>query len=117
MHQKALRFSDTDTAVKVMKSNNPVEQKALGRQVASFDQDEWRKEAKPTLIQGLCAKFGQNELCKHFLKNTGEKSIGEACEDSFWGIGMSLSDNELWNEGKWKGNLMGKSLMEIRGEI
>ena len=118
MQQKALHFSDTDTARKIMASSNPVEQKSLGREVANFDISVWRNDVvKTVLVQGLRAKFHQNKHCRDFLKATGDKSIGEASDDTFWGIGMRLNDKDLWDEGKWSNNLLGKSLMEIRGEL
>lgn len=118
MKAKAAKFEDTDIGQKIMLSSDPVQHKILGRKVANFDLDAWREAAPEVLKKGLQAKFSQNELCKHFLLATGQREIGEANpNDSFFGIGMGLRQNEAWDKSKWGKNLLGKCLMEVRKEL
>lgn len=117
MNQKCLQFGDTDNGVKIMQTDDPVKQKAIGKKVANFDQMQWENALPQIVLLGLRSKFAQNPECARFLKATGDKVIGEACDDRFWGIGMGLRHEKLWDERLWAGNLMGKSLMEIRGEL
>ena len=117
MQKKALHFDDTATAAKVMESTSAPQQKALGKQVVNFDEAKWRNEVVPILMQGLRAKFGQNQDCMDVLKATGEKTLIEASEDKFWGVGIKLDDKNLWDHTRWSNNLLGKSLMELRSEV
>lgn len=118
MEQKALQFKDTETASRIMKTSDPVVQKQLGKSVAGFDRDKWEKAVPEVLLKGLRAKFIQNKLCGDFLKNTGNKVIGEANpNDPFYGIGMGLKDSNVWDKTAWAHNLLGLSLMEIRNEL
>jgi hypothetical protein len=118
MEAKALDFDDTDTAAQIMRSSDPVQQKSLGKKVANFDRDSWRKKVPEILIRGLRAKFGQNDYCKSFLQNTGQKVIGEAnAYDRFFGIGLGLKSEHVWDQSKWGHNLLGKTLMELRNEL
>ena len=91
MEQKALQFKDTETASRIMNTSDPVIQKQLGKTVVGFNRDKWEKEVPDVLLTGLRAKFTQNKSCHDFLKNTGNKIIGEANpNDSFYGIGMGV---------------------------
>ena len=117
MYQKCLLFGDTDNGVKVMQTDDPVKQKAIGKKVANFDKNQWENAVPQIILLGLRSKFAQNPRCAKFLKDTGDKVIGEACESKFWGIGMGLRHENLWDQRRWADNLMGKSLMEIRGDL
>ena len=119
MHTKAMTLDDTDTANKILKELNPVEQKRLGGKVAGFEKTKWDEQVETVLLQGLRAKFSQNDNCKKFLKNTDSRLIGEATKDKQFGVGMDLRNNQLLNTNKWppQGNLMGKCLMTVRAEL
>ena len=118
MKTKALHFGDTDTAAKVMAEKEPGYQKELGKKVAGFDLKRWREEVPKMLKTGLTAKFSQNQSCKDFLKDTGNRTIGEANpRDSFYGIAKAISDRDAWDTAKWAHNWLGKTLMEIREEL
>ena len=119
MHAKASKFGDTDSATKVLREPRPAAQKTLGRQVAGYNHDEWVKVLHNVLIQGLTAKFQQNQFCKEFLLSTGSKQIGEAAIDKLYGIGMSLRNPHVLDTARWAtdGNVMGKCLMEVRDSL
>jgi hypothetical protein len=118
MQAKALEFGDTDTAGKVMSTDDPVKQKGLGKTVPNFDRNTWQQAIPEILLKGLKEKFVQNEHCKEFLINTGNRTIGEANKhDSFFGIGKGLNDLDVWDKSQWANNLLGKSLMTVRQDL
>ena len=101
-----------------MKTDDPVSQKRMGKQVQGFDREKWENVVPEVLLRGLKAKFSQNKYCGEFLKKTGEKVIGEANpNDSFYGIGIRLRSSNVWNKSVWGHNLLGASLMEVRSEL
>ena len=75
-------------------------------------------DATPTILkEALYAKFKQNRQLLNFLLATGDSKLGEACEDEFWGTGFKIGDHQAYNTDIWKSNLMGNTMMEIRGDI
>jgi hypothetical protein len=118
MNAKALHFSDTHMASKIMGTSDPVAQKGFGKQVVDFDRQDWQNVVPDILNRGVLAKFTQDITCKEFLQNTGVKIIGEANpNDRFFGIGIRLGDDNVWNRDRWAHNLLGKCLMEVRNEL
>ena len=118
MKGKALEFGDMDIAQKIMGTDNPGFQKGLGKKVAGFEKGRWRAAAPAVLRKALEAKFSQSDSCKKILKDTGNKSIGEASPyDNFYGIGMSVRDKDVFDKKKWGNNLLGKCLEEVRADL
>ena len=119
MHSKATMFDDTDTAAKIMREMSPPEQKYLGKKVAGFDSARWEDDLEAVLMQGLKAKFIQCTDCRDFLKATGTKRIGEATRDTLYGTGHSLRSPHVLDPSRWdtRGNMMGKCLEAVRGEL
>ena len=114
MYKKAKLFKDNTTADKVMQASDPVAQKGLGRDITGYEDKKWKEDAPKILEEGLEAKFSQDKYCKDFLLNTGDKNIGEASEDKFWGIGLKLRDSHVFDESKWGKNVMGVALKKVR---
>lgn len=116
MAEKAKMFKDDESLKKIMASNSPREQKALGKKVANFDKDAWMKECCDRVKIGLMAKFKQNPELMEKLLNTGDMVIVEASPlDVVWGIGLSEDDPDAIIPEKWKGlNLLGICLMDVR---
>ena len=56
MHQKAVLFGDSDMEEKILKSNDPKEQKAFGRKVSNFDPATWNKECMKIVKSASVAK-------------------------------------------------------------
>lgn len=119
MHQKALTFGDFGTAELIMKTNDPSEQKKLGRQVAGFNKDVWDKVCIGIVYEGNLAKFSQNPNLKTQLLATGDKVIVEASPyDVVWGIGMGVEQSGIDNPAQWRGlNLLGWSIMLVRNTL
>ena len=119
MHQKALTFGDTETAELIMKTENPKDQKALGRQVKNFDKAKWDTVSIGIVYKGNYAKFSQNDDLGDELLVTGNKILVEASPyDTIWGIGMGEKEPGINNPANWKGlNLLGWSIMLVRKEL
>lgn len=119
MYHKAKLFGDTEIMEKVMKTDSPKEQKALGRQVKNFVQDEWLEKCIPIMQDGLKSKFEQNQEMLKQLLDTGNSIIAEASPvDPIWGIGLTAEDPLAQDVSTWQGtNLLGQILMSVREKI
>lgn len=116
MWSKAMLFGDYETAIKVMLTRNPREQKALGRLVNGFDQSIWEMNCIDIMVPALVAKFTQDQTCNDALFATIGKEIVEASPyDIVWGIGLAEDDPRAWDKETWQGrNLLGVCLMKTR---
>ena len=123
LSQEALLFDDTETAKKIRSTEDPVQmlryRKDMMRNNPNYNKEMFEKEAPAILIEGLRAKFAQNEHCRKFLMKTGKRHIVEASPyDRFFGIGYGHRDkNFILNRDKWGNNALGKGLMTLREEI
>ena len=122
MMRKASFCGDHHLADKIMQEADPVRQKSLGKLAeasTNFSRDEWKKEALHVVKIAVSAKFRQVDICKNFLVQTDNNVLIEANPtDHFWGVGLHLRDNNLWDPKQWKGiNNLGKILMEVRTEL
>ena len=119
MHQKAICFLDKTTAEEIMETNDAAEIKRLGRLVNNYNDHIWNGVRQIAVFEGLYEKFAQNEELKKQLLTTGEALLAEcAVKDRVWGIGMSMSDPDRFNQKKWNGeNLLGYSLMMVRQKL
>ncbi|MEL6653023.1 MAG: NADAR family protein [Bacteroidota bacterium] len=119
MYNKALLFLDRETAAAIMKTDNPREQKALGRQVKNFDEAVWQFARSEIVLRGNRFKFSQNEDIKYSLLETEGTTIVEASPyDKIWGIGLLESDERAQDRSSWQGlNLLGEILTELREEM
>lgn len=119
MHRKSLLFNDEASAKKILETNNPREQKAIGRNVNNFDNSIWEKNSVDIVFEGNKQKFTQNELLLNELIGTKGKTLVEASpSDQIWGVGLSKESTEIISRSKWKGdNLLGIILTELREEL
>ncbi len=119
MAKKALLFGDTDVYHAIMVTENPAEQKALGRQVRNFNVEVWNSTAQDIVFGGNLMKFTQNELLKQVLLSTEDKIIVEASPtDRIWGIGLGMDDPNRFDENMWRGtNWLGEAIMRVRTRI
>lgn len=116
MAQKALLFGDVDIYNQILSTDNPKQQKALGRKVRNFDPKKWDIVCKDIVKQGNMAKFSQNPKLKQMLRETGDRKLVEASPyDKIWGIGLGENDPRIHDEKNWQGkNYLGEVLMEVR---
>ena len=120
MYLKAKTFDDISTMQRVLDTDNPRDQKAMGRAVKNYDEAHWASVREELSDAFLYEKFYQNENLKKVLLDTGDKHIVEASPyDKVWGIGMGMMDYpEILDKTDWKGiNLLGESLMRVREQL
>lgn len=119
MYQKAMLFKDYEIAQKIMDTEKPREQKALGRQVKNYVDAAWNAVRKEVVKNGNRLKFTQNKGLLLYLKDTVGTTLVEANpEDSIWGVGLAADDPKIQDKANWKGlNLLGEVLTELRIEL
>ena len=97
MYQKAKCFEDQSTAEKILTTDDVAEIKALGRQVADYNENYWNG-VRQIIIYAILAEC--------------------AVKDRIWGIGLSTKDPDRLYINKWKGsNLLGYALMMVRRHL
>ena len=120
MSEKAILFSDEETAHKIMVAKNPVVQKHLGKKVEKvrgYSEQKWQNHAPKIMEKAINAKFSQNSSLKKWLLDTNQKHLMEASRDKFWGVGASLHDKKILSQ-EWPGNnQLGKTLMKVRSQL
>ena len=114
MASKARLFGD-DTALPVLASDEPREQKRLG-QVRHFDPELWQSEWENNVLHGNLAKFFPNEEMHLVLIQTGDRRLAEASpHDNLRGITLSARDPHASSPDFWCGqNLLGQALEHAR---
>lgn len=119
MYEKALFFGDFKTLGEITLTRDPKEVKALGRKVKNFEPNIWSEVSLGFMIMVNLAKYCQNPIEEEKLLKTGNKVLVEASPyDKIWGVGLHWSDDKILDENNWLGkNLLGKSLMHIRGVL
>ena len=119
MYKKAIFFNDFKIADEIMKTDHPVEQKKLGRQVKNFNKDEWDQVCFQIVYEGNYAKFTQHEDLKQQLLATQDRIIVEASPyDRIWGIGLKEDDSRIHNPATWRGlNLLGFAITLVKQEL
>ncbi len=116
MYKKALLFGDEEMANAIMRTQNPREQKSLGRGVRGFDKEKWEAECREYVYEANYAKFTQNEDLLEAIVAYGDREIVEASpEDPIWGIGLIYSDPRCDDKATWQGtNWLGEAIMRVR---
>jgi ribA/ribD-fused uncharacterized protein len=119
MAAKARLFGDAESAERIRLAADPAAAKALGRQVARFDEERWAACRLDVVVTGNLAKFGQHGDLRSFLLSTGDRVLVEASRsDTVWGIGMDADDERATSPDRWPGlNLLGFALMEVRQRL
>lgn len=119
MAQKASVFGDYDTLLKIMDTDQPKTQKALGRKVANFDPDLWTKIAKLVVSKGTMLKYTQNPDLAKMLLATGDTLLVEASPyDKVWGVGLAEDDPRILDQAQWQGtNWLGEILTHVRDTV
>ena len=78
MASKARLFDDDTALSAILASNDPREQKCLGRQVRHFDHELWQSACGNIVLHGNLAKFFQNEEMHLADIQTGNCRLTEA---------------------------------------
>lgn len=118
MAMKAEYFGDDDAKTRILSTNDPSEQKAIGRTVKGFNAEAWNAVSRGYVYKGNMAKFTNPEL-KAYLMSTGERELVEASPyDKIWGIGLGMDNSNIQDKSKWRGtNWLGETLMKVRRDI
>ena len=96
----------------ILASDDPREQKRLGRKVRHFDHKLWQSECENIVLHGNLAKFSKNEEMQLALIQTGDRRLAEASpHDNLWGIGLGACDLRASSPDSWCGqNLLVQAL-------
>jgi ribA/ribD-fused uncharacterized protein len=106
-----------EMAQKVMGCHDPHTQKKIGNSL-KVNYQPWYSAARAEVLPALREKFRQNQDLQACLLSTGDKVIGEATQDKFWGIGLTLNNPQTLSNNLWQGkNMMGELLMIVRTEL
>ena len=96
MASKARLFGDDSALSAILATDDPREQKRIGRQIRHFDHELWQQKCENIVLQGNLAKFSQNDEMRLALIHTGQRRLAEAIpHDKLWGIGLSACDYRL----------------------
>lgn len=98
---------------------DPVDSKKILNTLRDDHIEVWEEQRATVLMEALRHKFRQNNYLAKYLQETHPLLLGEASRDTVWGTGMSLSEDNTTDHTKWnaQGNLLGRSLMELRAEL
>ena len=112
-------MKDYRTFDRLVRCKSPKEAKALGRQVAPWDQREWDRIVCTVARACVLAKSRAVPAVRRALLATGDAMLAEATRnDSIWGIGIDLGKPEVQFPGRWQGaNILGWALMEARDSL
>ena len=119
MYQKCMIFGDTISAEKVLATDDPEKQQAIGQKANGFVDNVWAGKRQLIAMRGLFAKFSQNEDLKQNLLDTGDAYLVEcAHSDRIWACGIRLNDEKRFDASQWRGqNILGFALMEVRSSL
>jgi ribA/ribD-fused uncharacterized protein len=121
MAGKALMFNDEEIYQAIMRTTNPREHKALGRQVRGFDPAIWEAPdgARDIVYRGNMAKFSSSEFFSNYIRGTENLHIVEgAIYDAVWGVKLAWDNPAIENPLNWCGkNWLGETLMRVRGDL
>lgn len=119
MAAKAKVFGDERSYEKIMATNSPRDQKALGRKVKDFDHEKWALVARDFVTLANYDKFTQNPEFYEFLEQHRDKFFVEASPyDKIWGIGLGESAEGIENPANWQGkNWLGQCINQARDYI
>lgn len=117
--KKALLSGKEDLIRRAAQASDPKIAKAILHSLREDHVPEWDQQVEEVIVEGLRAKFSQNQPMLSFLKGTAQLQIGEASTNPRWGIGLDLDNPDVLDTTKWNpsGNLLGRSLMRIRAEL
>lgn len=115
-YQKAQMFKDKNAMSSILATNDPKEQKRLGRRVKNYKENVWSGKCYMIMKRGLYAKFVQNPVLKERLLSISNARFVEASPyDKKWGIGIDADHPNATSPSKWPGtNLLGQALNEVR---
>uniref|UniRef100_A0A914Z3I5 NADAR domain-containing protein n=1 Tax=Panagrolaimus superbus TaxID=310955 RepID=A0A914Z3I5_9BILA len=92
--------------------------KRYGKQVKDFDEEKWKKVSLQVMQNGCYHKFTQNEILRYELFRTLGTFVEASPMDTYWGVGLSMDNENIRNPKKWRGeNLLGYILTTLRDDL
>lgn len=119
MGMKAELFKDQRSYDRIRRDSTPSKCKAVGRQVANFDEKIWKRKAPLLAYIGNCMKYEQNTKLRKILLSTRDQPLFEASPiDKIWGIGLDAKSAAECDPDDFPGtNLLGKALVKVRTKL
>ena len=116
MASKARLFGDDSALSAILATDDPREQKRLGRPIRHVDHEPWQQECENIVLQGNLAKFSQNDEIRLAVMHTGQRRLAEASpHDKLCGIALRACDYRASSPSTWRGsNLLGQALEHLR---
>ena len=116
MASKARLFGDDSALSAILATDDPREQKHIGRQVRHFDRNLWQKHCENIVFDGNLANVSQNEDIRRALLHTSQRRLAEASpHDNLWGIDLRACDHHASFTDTWRGSsLLGQILEHVR---
>ena len=112
---KSLFFDDVDTANAIMGLKEPSKMKALSHHIKNLDEHKWAEQATAVMENACYLKFWQNSELKKKLMDIKGTIVEANRKDVFFSCGLALSDPNIVDVNKWKGqNMLGKILSNLR---
>ena len=98
MASKARLFGHDMALSVILASDDPQEQKHLGRHVRHFDHDFWQQKCENSVLRGNLTKLSQNEKMRLALVHTVPTPPRRSePHDKLWNIGLNAFDPESTN--------------------
>ncbi|KAL5365188.1 hypothetical protein BJX96DRAFT_181461 [Aspergillus floccosus] len=89
---------------RILRTNMPRAQKALGRRVRGFDEEVWNKASVAVVVGGCVARAGVDPALRGvYLAAQGKTFVEGSARDRIWGVGLLWDGTEVEDEGKWRG--------------
>jgi ribA/ribD-fused uncharacterized protein len=115
---KARLFNDNASFTNILKETDTFKQMMLGKKITHFKKDIWRARVRDIMMRANNAKYLQNQQARETLMATGDRQLGEATIDPYFGIGQRLASKTVNNKVIWAGkNVMGSVLEEVRSKL
>ena len=113
--EKATQANDVRVAKKLLYTTSPRVAKSLGRSVKGLAASKWDENKKNVMRELVKIKFSENPDLSKELLNSKDLTLVEAGMDWFYGVGLSITNADIFNPTKWKGrNHLGDILCKRR---
>ena len=119
MAVKAWLFGDSIRLAEILASDQPRDQKMLGRRVSPFDPAAWDAACVSIVAAGSIARFAANPSLRDQLLATDDLILVEGSpKDRVWGVGIDWRDARIEDPSNWRGrNLLGRALAIARESL
>ena len=119
MAQKARLFGDDPALRAIMSTDDPAQQKRLGKLVRGFDVRIWEAVARDVVMRASIAKFASDpKLRARLLLTEGTVLVEASPTDVIWGVGLAEDDPRVHNRVRWRGrNWLGQVLTDLRDDL